>query len=855
MTQAIPSRQFDRLIYHKRRDGLPAAGLRYLPDNPQFAVEYVSAVYRRMVLEYQDIDPISLDGGILVSERQREISIDSGPQRIGDLNLHDADRLLDIVIGPNAPLSPRLQQIIDRPTWPATQAPHATLRIISRSGHTVDFAVGAIEYLSAISQWLISDIPAAHMERLRAIVRDGPYTVSTIPLLLAPAAEGAFELHSDFCVRDDLDYEGVVLGEASDDDEAPLPAPATIRRTQFTTRAGRPGRWVPGILLSEKDDWTGAGEYWIVESAVELDRGRITQLNCQSFRDPAAWQTIDRPPDVERATLSSLTWDGSTEFAADNYGPYTADATEALALSWIKASDMDVVTVQIGGIDQSGFMSGDDIPYMVGIVTVVVTVAAEGKATSSYRLNVRYGLPPVAELTGLTFDEGLEFAPAFDPLVYAYTATVDHDTLGVTPTATAESGAMVSITAGGVPILPGVFVLLSEGQNVIAFEVTKPGETTQTYTVTVTRQPEAVAQLRRLEFSSSTDEQNIPFTPAFSPAAFTYTLPNFDASRDEYRLIIEGEFGSNVRVTTDTGQVLTDPRGGNFYEWPLHDGVNVLTIRVTSEGEGAGVYTITSTRPVAQLTGLTITDYDDNPVTLDPVFDPAVLSYTHADVPNDFAGWELRPVAESGASFTVTANGVAIPENPAHAGQYDVAFNVGLNAIRIRVSKAGEITQDYDLAVTKEAAPEETNTELFFGFVRFDGTQNYYPNFSADGARAYYGASPVITIASTTDSLEIGSNSDTYRVRPSDHIANAPVQLFAAFVPHQSPRISMRINNGNSVQRNNTWARLITQDQADGASLQVDVGGTMMYVYDLGYSATHPAAYGHNWTIDLATEP
>ena len=93
---------------------------------------------------------------------------------------------------------------------------------------------------------------------------------------------------------------------------------------------------------------------------------------------------------------------------------------------------------------------------------------------------------------------------AFDPATTEYAADVDHDVTETTVTVTAnDGGATYAIKLGGVADDDGI-VSLAVGSNVIAVEVTaEDGQTTKTYTVTVTRAapPSADATLSSLALS------------------------------------------------------------------------------------------------------------------------------------------------------------------------------------------------------------------------------------------------------------------------------------------------------------------------------------------------------------------
>ena len=175
---------------------------------------------------------------------------------------------------------------------------------------------------------------------------------------------------------------------------------------------------------------------------------------------------------------------------------------------------------------------------------------------------------------------------AFDPATTEYAADVDHDVTETTVTVTAnDGGATYAIKLGGVADDDGI-VSLAVGSNVIAVEVTaEDGQTTKTYTVTVTRAapPSADATLSGLALSGvdigafdqattkyaasvANDVTETTVTPTLNDGGATYVI-KLDGTADEDRSIA------------------------------LAVGSNVITVEVTAEdGRTVKTYTITVTR-------------------------------------------------------------------------------------------------------------------------------------------------------------------------------------------------------------------------------------------------------------------
>ena len=200
------------------------------------------------------------------------------------------------------------------------------------------------------------------------------------------------------------------------------------------------------------------------------------------------------PPSTD-ATLSNLTLSGI------NIGPFDPATTEYNASV---ANGVDETTVTpttndggaIYAIKLGGVAHADGIiPLAVGgnVITIEVT-AEDGNTAKTYTVTVTRAEPlsTDATLSGLELS-GIDFG-AFDPATTGYTASVANgvDETTVTPT-TNDGGAIYAIKLGGVAHADGT-VELSVGSNVITVEVTaEDGNTTKTYTVTVTRAEQPVS--------------------------------------------------------------------------------------------------------------------------------------------------------------------------------------------------------------------------------------------------------------------------------------------------------------------------------------------------------------------------
>ena len=141
--------------------------------------------------------------------------------------------------------------------------------------------------------------------------------------------------------------------------------------------------------------------------------------------------------------------------------------------------------IKLGGVEDADGV----ITLSVGSNVITVEVTAEDDSTTrTYTVTVTRAAPPSADaaLRGLTLS-GIDFG-TFDSTTLSYTAQVANSVSQTTVTPTVNhSGGSYVIKLAGVADTDGV-IALREGSNVITVEVTaEDGETTRTYTVTVTR--------------------------------------------------------------------------------------------------------------------------------------------------------------------------------------------------------------------------------------------------------------------------------------------------------------------------------------------------------------------------------
>ena len=272
----------------------------------------------------------------------------------------------------------------------------------------------------------------------------------------------------------------------------------------------------------------------------------------------------------------------------------------------------------------------------------------------------------------------------------------------VTPTVN-HSGASYVIKLGGVTDSDRT-VSLAVGSNVISVEVTaEDGQTTRTYTVTVTRAASVTVSSTDATLSGLT-LSGINFG-TFMPSTISYTAEVTDTPTQT--TVTPTVTHSGASYVIKPGGV-TDADG----TVPLAQGSNVITIEVTAEDrQTTRTYTVTVTRLVTSQQNLDSSDAKLSALRLSGIdfgtFDSTTASYT-ATVANSVTQTTVTPtVNNSGASYVIKLGGVTDSDGT-------VSLSEGSNVITVEVTAEDTTTtQTYTVTVTREGLPaEETEEEL-----------------------------------------------------------------------------------------------------------------------------------------------
>ena len=296
-------------------------------------------------------------------------------------------------------------------------------------------------------------------------------------------------------------------------------------------------------------------------------------------------------PKSTDATLSGLTLSGvNIGTFASSTTSYTASVANSVSETTVTPTVNDSgasYVIKLGGVTYANGV----IPLSVGsnVVTVVVT-AADTTTTRTYTVTVSRATPPStdANLKALSLSDIT--LGSFNSVTTSYSASVAYSVSQTTVTPTVnDSGASYVIQLGGVQDADGV-IPLSVGSNVITIEVTaEDDDTTQTYTVIVTRaSPSTAATLSALSLS----DINIG---TFASGTTSYTASVANSVTDTTVIPTVNDSGATYVIklggVADANGVI-----------PLSVGSNVVTVVVTAEDDDTTrTYTVTVTRAAAPI--------------------------------------------------------------------------------------------------------------------------------------------------------------------------------------------------------------------------------------------------------------
>ncbi len=394
-------------------------------------------------------------------------------------------------------------------------------------------------------------------------------------------------------------------------------------------------------------------------------------------------------------TLSSLSVsEGSLDpaFAADEF-EYTAtvesDVAEVTVTAAANGAELTVIPADADANDP-GHQVALGLP---GSETAIVIVASANGQLVSYVVTVSRKASTRLALLDVS---GSQLTPAFDPDLYAYTATVDDTQSHATIHATAEApDAEVRIVPGDDdPVTPGHQVALGALGDLTTTQVvvlvSAPTVAAHgTYMIAVTR-PELVPSLGSLSVAG------LDLTPAFDSDVFEYAV----AAGPELAEATLSATASYPHMDITVSLADADP---NKPGWQIPLGalgsqtVTTAVVTVTDSSTTSISYTVAVTRPelVPSLGSLSVAGLD-----LTPAFDSDVFEYAAA------AGPEL---AEATLSATASYPHMDITVSPADADPNKPGWQIPLGALGsqtvttavVTVTDSSTTSISYTVAVTR----------------------------------------------------------------------------------------------------------------------------------------------------------
>ncbi len=193
-------------------------------------------------------------------------------------------------------------------------------------------------------------------------------------------------------------------------------------------------------------------------------------------------------------------------------------------------------------------------------------------------------IPAPATLSGLTLS-GMTISPGFDPATTTYTGSVPYATSETTVRSRlADPTETYVIRSGGIQLTENAPALaqLSPGANAITIEVsTADGNTTTTYTVTVSREtPSTDSSLASLALGGVSADQ---WTPPFDAGVYDYDVRVPHSTTRTTLLLTATYAAATVAVVTDPADALTDSGLGTTVVELAEGATTTVTITVTAE--------------------------------------------------------------------------------------------------------------------------------------------------------------------------------------------------------------------------------------------------------------------------------
>ena len=402
------------------------------------------------------------------------------------------------------------------------------------------------------------------------------------------------------------------------------------------------------------------------------------------------------------------------------------------------------VTVQVGW-SKSPYASGRDCRPEQR------STGASGQFRSSstggtyqlFRVTPASAPPPTgATLSGLTATQAASSSGPFTSLdigtfaasTTSYTANVANSVtyMKITPTV-AQSGASVEVGKQGQTLATvssgtaSAAIALSEGANAITVKVTaSDGQTTGTYTVTVTRAAATESLMLKTRLAASGVSDPVEGADA-QGGGIVLVIVEFSPRVESTTVVFElggtATKGADYTIDSETLTFGVGDTGGqtniNILQDDVYDPDETITIRATIQGTSETSNQVKLTikdddappptytdATLSSLTGNTSTDGLAFTGALDiPSFSASTTTYA-VNVGSDVTHVKLTPTANhSAASVEVGKQGQTLAAVSSGSASAAIALSEGANPITVEVTaQDGQTTGTYTVTVTREAA-------------------------------------------------------------------------------------------------------------------------------------------------------
>jgi len=560
-------------------------------------------------------------------------------------------------------------------------------------------------------------------------------------------------------------------------------------------------------------------------SALSLGAGAFSPAftgGTTSYTLPVPWTTTST---TVTATLSAP--DSTLLYFNLNGGIETAltsgTASGALALN-PGANSIDVVT------------RDKTTSALVQTFTITVTRAA---ASTSNTLSALTLTVPTTSLN-TTFAAGTT----------SYTATVNNyfTTINATPTLTDPLASIQSRVNGdgfnSQTSGASKTFALAVGANTIDFLVTAEDGSTQTYTVTVTRQPaSSVATLSGLTLSDGT------LSPSFASATTDYTAGALYAVTNLNITAACSDAYATLQVQNNSGGY-TSATCGTAKSIPLSVGANVININVTAQdGTTTQTYTLTFTRAPAS-TNSNLSTLIVSAGSISPAFSASTSAYT-LSLPYATATTTLTATrADATASMAFSLNGgtaAALTSGSASASQ---SLRTGDNTLVVTITAENGSTKTYTVTVTRAAlsalsvspgslSPAFTSTTSSYTQTSTSDTTILTATYADSSTKLYLslnGAAPTVLTSGTGSSVNLLAGvANTLDVQVKDNAGTTLLQTYRVTITRPAVLTApadATYYGGQNIDFTVTYGRAVTVDIT---------GGKPSIVLTVGDS-THPDA-------------